>query len=155
MAPTLSDVSVNSCKHPEGPDGRPVCHYESPEPGREWPLAVWSCWWMAVQVNKPPLGVGSEVDDELEVELKVLSDVGSETELPHEHEAEPQPADTSYPIDEPEPEVQPESPPQSEAEADEAEHGTVERFKSGCMCRECRYAMIDQLGKWRKQLAKK
>ena len=155
---TFSSVSANSCTHPKGMDGRAVCHHKSPQPGREWPLAVWSCWWMAVQTNKPPLGVRPEVDDysdlESEVELEVLSDVGSETEPHYELEAESQPADTSGPIEEPESEVLPESPLPPQPKAEE-EHGTVERFKSGCQCRECRLAMSRQLKEWRKELGKK
>ena len=30
-----------------------VCAPDREEPGPEWPLQVWSCWWLAVQVANP------------------------------------------------------------------------------------------------------
>lgn len=170
VVPTLISVSANTCTHPKARDGRPVCHYESPEPGPEWPLAVWSCWWMAVNVNKPPLNLKPEADPELadisdiepEQEHEVLPEISSRAEPPRE--AEPQPTDTSDAMVEPEqpaepeldvlpePQTQPEPDPQPEPEI---EHGTVEGFKNGCQCRECRLAMRDQLKAWRKELARK
>ena len=42
----------NACPHPHD-DGGVVCDPQRPEPGDEWPLRVWSCWWLHRNLTGP------------------------------------------------------------------------------------------------------
>ena len=42
----------NACPHPWDDTGR-VCDPERAEPGEEWELRVWSCWWVAKACKGP------------------------------------------------------------------------------------------------------